>query len=325
MPNLFSPTNLASKQIWHVILPAAIPISAIKDIPMDKILRGGPALAYNGSEFGFLSNAETMQNRKHVLFPDSEHNDYRAAPKAITRSLRLQQILNLPSLGKAAKDNASGPNAQRHVRGVVHEQPSGLKMRYVPFGDESGTHGLGTSSDEEGEVQPAAAVFRMPPSPGNARQQSQRDINSANDMEDTLPDRTSPDPLTLGRSPKLKGSPKKRRMEEVKNDLVPETPPKKRRKKHRRDEVDEADVVQETPVKTKLTDERLSHADIDDRDGLEAEVPSKNGMTEQHEKETLEDKSKRRAERKQRNEEHRKRKEERERKKAESASVPAEI
>jgi len=303
LPNLFSPTYLASKQIWHLTLPAVIPISAIKNIMMDKILRGGTALVHNGSEYGFFSNTKAMQNHAHVLLPYSEQNDYRAAPKAITRSLHLQQMLNLPSLEKAAKDNASGPQAQRQIGRVVHEQPSGLKMRYAPFGDESGTLGLGTSSDEEdGEAGPAEAVFRMPPSLGNAQQKDKRRVNGADDTEDTSP---------------VKRSPKKRRMEEVKDDVVPETPSKKRRKKRRRDEDNEADVVEETPAKTKVSEERLSHAEVNDHDKLEAGVRLKNGVMKKHKGETLEEKSKRKAEKNQRKEEHKKRKEEKNQRKEE--------
>jgi hypothetical protein len=303
LPNLFSPTNRASKQVWHLTLPAAIPISAIKATSMDRILRGSTVVTHNGSEYGFFSNTKTIQNRAHVFLPNPEHNDYRAAPKIITRSLHLQQMLNLPTLGKAAKDNATGSQAQRETGKVVHEQPSGLKMRYAPLGDESGTLGFGTSSDEDREPRPAEAVFRMPPSLGTAQLKDKRRGNGANNMENTSP---------------LKSSPKKRRIEEVKDDVAPETPSKKRRKKHRRDEGKEMDVVGETPATVRIGEERHTEEEVDGHNENEADAPSANGVTRRHEGETPEEKAKRKAEKHQRKDEHNKRKEEKRREKTES-------
>ena len=306
LPNLFSPTHLASKQVWHITLPAAIPISAIKDISMDKILGGGTALSHDGSDYGFVSVAKSQQNHAHVLLPNPEHNDYRAATKAITRSLHLQQLLKLPSLEKAVNDNAGSTQVQSQTGKVIHVQPSGLRMRYAPFGDESGTLGLGTSSDEDGEPGPAKPTFRMPPSFGVRQQQEERMVDDNADIE--KPQTKSP----------VTSPPRKRRMDEVTDDITPETPSKKRRKKHRRDEDQGADVVEETPVKGKQNGLRDSLAEVNGHDESAAEPASSARVTKRREGETPEEKAKRKAERQQRKEEHKKRKEEKKRKKGES-------
>ncbi|MCJ1249456.1 hypothetical protein MMC30_006680 [Trapelia coarctata] len=301
--NVFSPTNLASKQIWHLTLPATIPISAIKGISMEKILKGGTALSHNGSDYGFVSDTKGQQNRTHVLLPNPEHNDFRAATKLISRSLHLQQLLKVPNLVKAAHDKAGSTEAQNRTRKVIHEQPSGLRMRYAPFGDETGTLGLGTSSDEDGELGPAKPAFRMPPSLGVRQQQGERRTDNNDEMEESEP-----------KSP-FKSPHKKRRME-VTDDHVPEIHPKKRRKKHRRDEGEDGDVVEETPAKGKANGMRDSLTEVNGHDVSAEEVTSSAGMTKKHEGETPEERAKRKAEKHQRKGEHKKRKEEKKRKKA---------
>jgi len=310
LSNLFSPTNLASKEIWHITLPAAIPISAIKNISMDKILTCGTALSHNGAEYGFVADTTTQQNRAHVLLPDPKHSNYRAVAKAITRSLHLQQSLKLPNLGKATKDNPVGTQAQSHTGKVVHEQPSGLRMRYAPFGDDIGALGLGTSSDEEREPGPAKAAFRMPPSLDVRQQQGERRADDYGGMEESAPKSTP--------KSSLKSSHKKRRMEEVMDHVVPETHSKKRRKKHRTDEDRETDIIEETPAKGKANGIRAPLAEANGHDESAAEPTSSAGITKKHEGETPEEKAKRKADRHQRKDEHRKRKEDKKRRKANS-------
>lgn len=301
VPALFSPNNLASKQVWHITLPAAIPISAIKEISMEKILRGGTAVSHNGAEYGFVSGAKSQQNRAHVLLPNPEHSDYRAAPKAITRSLHLQQTLKLPNLAKTPKDNTAGTQLRRQTAKVVHEQPSGLRMRYAPFGDESGILGLETSSEEDGEPQPEGAVFRMPPSLRDAQQQGKRRDDGIGDAEPQSTPRTSP---------------KKRRIKEVTDDVAPETPSKKRRKKHRGDGGKEVDAVEGAPEKTETNGNSHPQTGVNGHQESTAEVPSPTEDRKKHDGETPEARAERKAKKQNRKEEHNRQKKEKKRKKA---------
>ncbi|KAL8899764.1 MAG: hypothetical protein Q9207_006035 [Kuettlingeria erythrocarpa] len=150
--DLFSSENLKGKQIWHIISPASVPISSIKEVPNEMFDSGDPILTYEDATYGLVKEAEVDSIEKVLLIPSSNENSYKTTSAKIARTLHLQQIVKLPSLKRPTVTvNGVLEVAKTHVK-TVREQPEGLTMRYRPFGDES--------SSEDSDTSPQ---FRRPP------------------------------------------------------------------------------------------------------------------------------------------------------------------
>ncbi|KAK0517457.1 hypothetical protein JMJ35_000612 [Cladonia borealis] len=130
--NMFSPTNLAGKEIWHITAPSSVPISSIKEVSQQSILSRSSILTYKGSDYGLIPNSGTEEA---LLLPSAEDNDYKSHNAATIRSLHLEQIVSLPHhvFSPAKSSNQSAPIPQAYKR-APRAQPEGLKMRYHPFG-----------------------------------------------------------------------------------------------------------------------------------------------------------------------------------------------
>ena len=130
--NMFSPTNFAGKEIWHITAPSSVPISSIKEVSQQSILSRSSILTYKGSDYGLIPNSGTEEA---LLLPSAEDNDYKSHNAATIRSLHLEQIVSLPHhvLSPAKSSNQSAPIPQAYKR-APRAQPEGLKMRYHPFG-----------------------------------------------------------------------------------------------------------------------------------------------------------------------------------------------
>ena len=130
--NMFSPTNLAGKEIWHISAPSSVPISSVKELSQQSILSRSSILIYKGSNYGLIPSSSTNGT---LLLPSAEDNDYKSHNAATIKSFHLQQIVSLPhhvlSPGKSSNQNAPIPQAYKRT---PREQPKGLKMRYHPFG-----------------------------------------------------------------------------------------------------------------------------------------------------------------------------------------------
>ncbi|MCJ1285767.1 hypothetical protein MMC26_005108 [Xylographa opegraphella] len=179
---VFSQSNLASKQIWHFTLPASVPVSAIKSVSMDSIEKGTSAFTYKGTDYALISDTSRKQATTHLLIPTENGSEYKAAPRSIARTLHLQQVLRLPDLSNAKAKNTNeaqssqGTGESHNISSpltirlpppnTLHEQPKGLRMRYIPFGDQSNDPiNLRLDSDEEGAMDldtASPAKFRMP-------------------------------------------------------------------------------------------------------------------------------------------------------------------
>ncbi|MCJ1471695.1 hypothetical protein MMC13_000335 [Lambiella insularis] len=204
LPNLFSQSNLATKQIWHITLPASVPISALSEISMDSILKGTTAFNYNYTDYALVPALKHTQSTAHVLMPSDHGNEYVAAPGRIVKSLHVQQVLRLPDLTRASQElqasketgsgtaNAAvsqgdGVTTQLVRHKEVHEQPKGLKMRFKPVGDiDNGPETLWTDSEEERAKlaeNPRAAAFRMPPGHETVQSKAKRKADEAIEVE----------------------------------------------------------------------------------------------------------------------------------------------
>ncbi|MCJ1410129.1 hypothetical protein MMC19_004214 [Ptychographa xylographoides] len=206
----FPLSNLGSKQIWHLTLPASIPISAIEEVPLNSIVEGTTALIHNGLDFAFISTPNTKEAAGHVLMPSDRGKDYRAIPKGIAKTLHLQQVLHLPNLAlEERQDGAHEAQVSQHMDKVVHEQPQGLRMRYRPFGDEEGElvhESQSLRSQNEDEIgDTSAPTFRVPPGTENTPRREKR---RRDDMDGTK--------NTHEGSPSAKKRHKSRRVEQEK-------------------------------------------------------------------------------------------------------------
>lgn len=151
--DLFAKENLEGKQIWHIKVPASVPINSIKEIPIQKVVSGESILSYKDADYGLVTEADVDGDEKVLLIPSTGKFSYETASAKIARTLNLQQIVKLPSLSDRPT-NAGNPAARvpkTHVKNI-RQQPEGLRMRYRPFGDESSPEGSDT-----------APKFKVPP------------------------------------------------------------------------------------------------------------------------------------------------------------------
>ncbi|KAL8724070.1 MAG: hypothetical protein Q9181_007001 [Wetmoreana brouardii] len=155
----FAVDNLQGKQIWHIIAPASVPISLIKEVPIQKVFTGSPILSHKGADYGLFAEANADRDEKVLLVPSHKDDNYRLAGADIAKTLRLQQIVKPPFLSHKPENSATGVGTapKTHVR-AIRQQPEGLTMRYRPFGDES------SSEDSDPDAQ-----FKVPPIVSSAK------------------------------------------------------------------------------------------------------------------------------------------------------------
>jgi hypothetical protein len=169
---VFSPSNLAGKQLWYITAPASVPISAVKEVSLQNVQVGKPALSLNGREYGFVQGHADEKGCTKIMVPDGNSTGYHLGkirlksvtrPKAdiltgrraIDQTLHLQQIIQLPKLAQHASALDSGSQisdkATIPAKKPVRQQPEGLKMRFRPLGfgnGRTGNIGSGPSSSE---------------------------------------------------------------------------------------------------------------------------------------------------------------------------------
>ena len=268
LANIFSQSNLISKQIWHLTLPASVPIHGIKKLSMASILRGDTVVSHNDTDYNFVPGPKGEQISKHVLLPDEEYDDYRAAPMPISRTLHLQQILRLPELIKSSMDEEEGTQTPSEPRKAVHEQPAGLKMRYRPFGDESPQPertAMKTNTGSGEDSRSNVAKFRVPPGLETMQRKEKRKLENRMASDDT----------TLG------------------------SPSKKRHKKRHIEQ--DAEPV----AKTQVNEDEHTATNINADGQGTVEDAATNGGEKKHHEETSDEKAKRKAEKRKRRKERR--------------------
>lgn len=130
--SIFSPTNLAGKEIWHITAPSSVPISTINELSQQKIESRSSILSYKGSNYGLIPDSSTNEA---LLLPSAENDEYKSHNAVTFQSFHLQQIVSLPyhAISPAKPSSPSVLPPQAHKR-PPREQPKGLKMRYQPFG-----------------------------------------------------------------------------------------------------------------------------------------------------------------------------------------------
>ena len=179
---IFAPSNLQGKQIWHITAPESIPISLAKEVSTQDIGNGACVLEYHGAKYGLVPESEAEQTSSHaLLLPSAETNDYRPSKTAIVKTLHLQQFISLSSHAvEPAADLKRSASASESYKKTPRQQPEGLRMRYRPFGvsDDS-------SSESPSEPIPKAPEFRIPApvkatSPARKRKRPESNDDSSN-------------------------------------------------------------------------------------------------------------------------------------------------
>lgn len=195
--DLLSPSSIEGKQIWHITVPASVPVDSIKEVSMQSVQKGEAALSYKGANYGFVIDGESQKVPKRMFLPDERNNNYRPAAMAICQTLHLQQLVNLPNSGTASSvpadglQNTAGPS--HSFRRAVRLQPKGLKMRYLPFGDTEGRLGrMGPGSSTSGGSDDEEPQFRVPvgvSSSGKTRKRKHNARDGLNDGHQLLEER----------------------------------------------------------------------------------------------------------------------------------------
>lgn len=169
--DLFSEESLRGKQIWHITAPASVPITSIKEVPIQTVTTGDSILSYKDSEYGFIQGSSKDADGKILLVPSAKNDVYQAAGAAITQTLHLQEIVNFSTLlDKDGGEVGEAPRTSKtHVK-ETRQQPEGLRMRYRPLGDNSSSDGSDGSDDSD-----KVPLFKLPPvfSPAKTKPQTE--------------------------------------------------------------------------------------------------------------------------------------------------------
>ncbi|KAL9101955.1 MAG: hypothetical protein Q9163_002843 [Psora crenata] len=192
---VFAPSNLEGKQIWHITVPASVKFEPVKETSLQSVTEGSTILTYKDACYGFVPDAEDgIATPKTLLVPQMQDNEYRPAKASIVKSLHLQQLIEHPShiehsnyLSNGLSSPKVEPNKSRN------QQPDGLKMRYHAFGipgvsvSDSTIDLLGPESAEEGE----RAQFHPPERPRKSSPSRKRKHAEANGVVSGTPGSTS--------------------------------------------------------------------------------------------------------------------------------------
>jgi len=153
---IFTPSNLKGKQIWHITAPFSVPIESIKEVSAQNIQNGASVLSHKGTQYGLAPETGAEYVTRHaLLLPSIRDNEYRSSNTPITNTLHLQQLVNLPNRTHEPSDLSSS-RPRTHVKNP-RQQPEGLKMRYHPFGASEDS-----DSDASETTASHAPEFRMP-------------------------------------------------------------------------------------------------------------------------------------------------------------------
>ena len=170
---IFTASNLTGKQIWHITAPVSVPIESVKEVSPQNLQNGAPVLSHKGSEYGLALDSNIEHANNHALLvPHTQKNEYRISTVPITKTFHLQQRVELPN-------RAHEPPSPLISRPLTHvkaprQQPQGLKMRYRPFG-------ASEDSEPDEDAMPAQIPrFRKPEVKDNALTQKRKQSSLEN-------------------------------------------------------------------------------------------------------------------------------------------------
>jgi len=144
LDELFSPENLAGKQIWHITLASGIPITSLKEVDLTEAQSGTTIIKHDGVEFGLRveSQENTGKDGLGLLVPTDGGAGYSSAAVTFNTALHVQQsshpttAYSIPTTEKADGTQGAGHPTIPKAK-AVRQQPKGLRMRFWPAGFES--------------------------------------------------------------------------------------------------------------------------------------------------------------------------------------------
>ncbi|KAF2218434.1 DNA-directed RNA polymerase I subunit RPA34.5-domain-containing protein [Elsinoe ampelina] len=172
-------SDLGSKELWHITLPAGLPVSQLASIPLAALKDGQSVLSHNGTNYSVSEDPHSRStgvSNKYLLVPDPSTKKFRNLSIPVSRTMHIKSKITLPSLAASQADGKSGSavSAITTFKTIdkTRPQPIGLKMRYKPPGFGAGKPGMigsESSDNEESDVEmedaPPAALeptFRRP-------------------------------------------------------------------------------------------------------------------------------------------------------------------
>ena len=177
--DILAPSNLVGKEIWCITVPASVSIASMKEVPLQDISDGANVLSHKGADYCFVPENDGFYGKHALLLPSTTSNEYNPCKTSISKTLHVQQRVKLPNRAQlSAKPTDSTLRPTTHVK-IPRQQPTGLKMRFHPFG---------ASSDSESDIAKKnaskAAKFRKPESAKSAPKSKKRKRSEfANDSQ----------------------------------------------------------------------------------------------------------------------------------------------
>ncbi|KAI9692794.1 MAG: hypothetical protein M1820_009342 [Bogoriella megaspora] len=182
----FQASNLARKQIWHIIAPTKLPLSKIQEISLQEAKNGSTILEHDGKQYGLRQGEEGEAKQTRILVPNGKNGALTAVKADIVQNLEIHESLSFADTTsypwRMLNNGTGAASCQRLPRTVPPpKQRKGLKMRPLPSLFNGEICSLGSSdSEEEVEVAPATnrlngnkpdseATFRKPALPSKAK------------------------------------------------------------------------------------------------------------------------------------------------------------
>ncbi|KAL9094802.1 MAG: hypothetical protein Q9165_002750 [Trypethelium subeluteriae] len=152
----FSPSNLQGKQLWHIVAPAKMPMSAIHEIAFDRAMNGQPVLSHKGTSYGVRHSNEPECKDVRLLVPSERGDSLKAVHTRMAETIHFHQLLEVADTSFTPKMELRGTGAASCMRLPRSKPPpkqrKGLKMGYMPSAV-AGTSCTIGSSDSEAEEQ----------------------------------------------------------------------------------------------------------------------------------------------------------------------------
>lgn len=163
-----SASDLEGKQIWQIIVPSSIPLSALSELTADAVNSANASITINGLDYSLTSDSSTSSAGPPTLLLPTPKG-YKPVKRKVDRTLILQQRITLPNITSRQINQATGSSAAadtaRAAVSTVRPQPKGLRMRYRPPGFGPGKLGaLGSGEDsasDDGRVG-TGSTFQFP-------------------------------------------------------------------------------------------------------------------------------------------------------------------
>lgn len=143
----FLTQDLSQKQVWHITAPASVNIVDIKPFNIQDVRSGKPVFSKNGIDYGFLTG---LHKSEKLLLATGENVEYVPAGATISGAYHLREIGRSESKNDKDSDKENSEISFTAISTVPpkkpREQPTGLRMRYHPYGSVGVSKGQSSSN-----------------------------------------------------------------------------------------------------------------------------------------------------------------------------------